>query len=144
MVYGEGPGLEMPFLQKAFVSACFVLQGVMCAVLSHSVVSDSATPRTVAFQAHLSMGFSKQEYWSGFVSQEAGQVVWYSHLFQNFPQFNVIHTVKSFGIVNKAEIELGHTYICIHSLPNSFPSRLPHSIEQNSLAIQSVLVCYPF
>ena len=35
------------------------------------------------------------------VSQEAGQVVWYSHLFQNFPQFIVIHTVKGFGIVNK-------------------------------------------
>ena len=32
------------------------------------------------------------------VSQEAGQVVWYSHLFQNFPQFIMIHTVKSFGI----------------------------------------------
>ena len=38
------------------------------------------------------------------VSQEAGQVVWYSHVFQNFPQFIVIHTVKGFGIVNKAEI----------------------------------------
>ena len=37
------------------------------------------------------------------VSQEAGQVVWYSHLFQNFPQFVVIHTVQGFGIVNKAE-----------------------------------------
>ena len=36
--------------------------------------------------------------------QEAGQVVWYAHLFQNFPQFIVIHTVKNFGIVNKAEI----------------------------------------
>ena len=35
------------------------------------------------------------------ISQEAGQVVWYSHLFQNFPQFVVIHTVKGFGIVNK-------------------------------------------
>ena len=32
-------------------------------------------------------------------------MVWYSHLFQNFPQFIVIHTVKSFGIVNEAEIE---------------------------------------
>ena len=38
------------------------------------------------------------------VSQEAGQVAWYSHLFQNFPQFIVIHTVKGLGIVNKAEI----------------------------------------
>ena len=40
------------------------------------------------------------------VSQEADQVVWYSHLFQNFPQFIVIHTVKGFGIVNKAEIDV--------------------------------------
>ena len=40
------------------------------------------------------------------VSQEAGQVVWYSHLFQNFPQFIVIHIVKDFGIVNKAEIDV--------------------------------------
>ena len=40
------------------------------------------------------------------VSQEAGQVVLYSHLFQNFPQFIVIHTVKGFGIVNKAEINV--------------------------------------
>ena len=40
------------------------------------------------------------------VSQEAGQVVWYSHLLQNFPQFIVIHRVKGFGIVNKAEIDV--------------------------------------
>ena len=33
-------------------------------------------------------------------------MVWYSYLFQNFPQFLVIHTVKSFGIVNKAEIDV--------------------------------------
>ena len=37
------------------------------------------------------------------ISQQADQVVWYSHLFQNFLQFIVIHTVKGFGIVNKAE-----------------------------------------
>ena len=40
------------------------------------------------------------------ISQEADQVVWYSYLFQNFPQFLVIHTVKGFGIVNKAEIDV--------------------------------------
>ena len=38
------------------------------------------------------------------ISQEAGQVVWYSQLLRNFPQFVVIHTVKGFGIVNKAEV----------------------------------------
>ena len=39
------------------------------------------------------------------ISQEAGQVVWYSHLFRNFPQFIVIHTVKGSGIVNKAKVD---------------------------------------
>src|SRR5574339_410568 len=40
------------------------------------------------------------------ISQEAGQVLWYSHLFQNFPQFIVIHTIKGFGIVNKTETDV--------------------------------------
>ena len=39
------------------------------------------------------------------VSQEADKVVWYSHLFKNFPQFVVIHTVKGFSVVNEAEVE---------------------------------------
>ena len=40
------------------------------------------------------------------ISQESGQVVWYFHLLNNFPQFIVIHTVKGFGIVNEAEIDV--------------------------------------
>ena len=40
------------------------------------------------------------------VAQEAGQVFLYYHFFQNFPQFIVIHTVKGFGIVKKAEIDV--------------------------------------
>ena len=40
------------------------------------------------------------------ISQEVGQVVWYSHLLKNFPQFVVIYTVKGFGIVNKAEVDV--------------------------------------
>ena len=40
------------------------------------------------------------------ISQEASKVVWYSHLLKNFSQFVVIHTVKGFGIVNKAEIDV--------------------------------------
>ena len=39
------------------------------------------------------------------ISQEADQVVWFSHLFQNFPLFVVIYTVEGFGIVNKAEVD---------------------------------------
>ena len=46
-------------------------------------------------------------------SQEAGQVVWYSHLFQNFPQFVVIHTVKGFGIGNKVEIDVFLELACL-------------------------------
>ena len=40
------------------------------------------------------------------VSQEAGKVVWYSHLFKYFPQFVVIHTVKGFRIVSEAEVDV--------------------------------------
>ena len=40
------------------------------------------------------------------ISQEAGQVIWYSYLFKNFPQFVVIHRVKGFGVVNKAEVDV--------------------------------------
>ena len=64
------------------------------------------------------------------VSQEAGQVVWYYNLFQNFPQFIVIHTVKGFGIVNKAEIDF-------------FQNSLAFSMIQKRLAIWS-LVPLPF
>src|SRR5574337_985001 len=46
-------------------------------------------------------------------SQEADQMVWYSHLFQNFPQFVVIHTVKGFGIINKAETDVFLELSCI-------------------------------
>ena len=51
------------------------------------------------------------------ISQEADQVVWYSHLFQNFPQFIVIHTVKGFGIVNKAEIDVFLELSCFFDGP---------------------------
>ena len=44
------------------------------------------------------------------ISQEAGQVVWYSHLFKYFPQFVVIHTVKGFGVVNKADVFLEFSF----------------------------------
>ena len=42
-------------------------------------------------------------------------MVWYSHLFQNFPQFIVIHTVKGFGIVNEAEIDIFLELFCYFS-----------------------------
>ena len=51
------------------------------------------------------------------ISQEAGQVVWYSHLSQNFPQFVIIHTVKGFGIVNEAEIDVFLELSCFFNDP---------------------------
>ena len=45
-------------------------------------------------------------------------MVWYSHLFQNFPQFIVIHTVKGFGIVNKAEIDVFLDLSCFFHNPS--------------------------
>ena len=44
-------------------------------------------------------------------------MIWYSHLFQNFPPFIVIHTVKSFSIVNKAEIDVSLELSCFFHDP---------------------------
>ena len=49
------------------------------------------------------------------ISQEAGQVVWYSHLLKNFSQFVVIHTVKGFGVVNKAELDVFLELSCFYN-----------------------------
>ena len=46
------------------------------------------------------------------ISQEAGKVVWYSHLFKNFPQFVVIYRVKGFSIVNEAEVDIFLEFSC--------------------------------
>ena len=51
------------------------------------------------------------------ISQDAGQVVWYSHLFKNFPQFVVIHTVKEFDIVNKAKVDVFLELSCFFDDP---------------------------
>ena len=44
-------------------------------------------------------------------------MVWYSHLLQNFPQFVVIHTIKGFGIVNKAEVDVFLELSCFFNDP---------------------------
>ena len=51
------------------------------------------------------------------IFQEAGQVVWYSHLVQNFPRFIVIDTVKYFGIVNKAKVDVFLELSCFFNDP---------------------------
>ena len=49
------------------------------------------------------------------ILQETSKVVWYSHLFKNFPQFVVIYTIKGFGIVNKAEVNVFLELSCFFS-----------------------------
>ena len=54
-------------------------------------------------------------------------MVWYSHLFQNFPQFIVIHTVKGFGTVNKAEIDVFLELSCFFDDPADVGNLIPGS-----------------
>ena len=58
------------------------------------------------------------------ISQEAGYVVWYSHLLQNFPQF-VIHIVNGFGIVNKAEVDVFLELSCFFYDPMDVGNLIP-------------------
>jgi len=51
------------------------------------------------------------------ISLEAGKVVWYSHLFMNFPQFVVIHTVKGFDVVNEVEVDVFLELSCFFHEP---------------------------
>ena len=51
------------------------------------------------------------------IFQDAGQVVWYSHLFKNCPQFVAIHTVEGFGILNEAEVDVFVELCCFYSDP---------------------------
>ena len=51
------------------------------------------------------------------ISQEAGQVIWYFHLLKNFSQLIVIHTVKGFGVVNKAEVDVFLELSCFFDNP---------------------------
>ena len=51
------------------------------------------------------------------ISQEAGKVAWYLHLFKNFPQFVVIYTVKRIGVVNKAEVDVFLELSCFFDDP---------------------------
>ena len=61
------------------------------------------------------------------VSQEAGKVVWYSHLFQNFPQFVMIHTVKGFSVVNTAEVDVFLEFPCFINDPTDVGSLISGS-----------------
>ena len=50
------------------------------------------------------------------VSQEAGKVVWHSHLLKNFPQFVVIHTIKGFSVINEADVFFWNSLVSVIQL----------------------------
>ena len=67
-------------------------------------------------------------------------MVWYSHLFQNFPQFIVIHTVKGFGILNKAEIDVFLELSCFFD----DPADVGNLISDSSAFSKSTLYMWEF
>ena len=76
------------------------------------------------------------------VSQEADQVVWYSHLLKNFPQFVVIHTVKGFSVVNEAEVDLFLEFSCFFYDPTDVGNLISGSsaFSKSNLYIWKFLV----
>ena len=76
------------------------------------------------------------------ISQETGQLVWYSHLLKNFPQFAVTHTVKGFGIVNKAEIDVFLELSCFFDDPKDAGNLISGSsaFSKSSLNIWKFMV----
>ena len=71
-------------------------------------------------------------------------MVWYSHLFQNFPQFIVIHTVKGFGIVNKAEMDVFMELSCFFHDPADVGNLISGSSTMNLLRSNCMGSCLPF
>ena len=67
-------------------------------------------------------------------------MVWYAHLFKNFPQFVVIHTVKGFGIVNKAEVDVFLELSCLFDDPTNVGSL----ISGSSAFTKSILNIWKF
>ena len=65
-------------------------------------------------------------------------MVWYSHLFQNFPQFIVIHTIKGFGVVNKADVDVFLDFSCFFYDPTDVGNLITSSVLQN------LLLCHVF
>ena len=99
------------FLPAILIPACGSSSPAFCMMYSAYKLNkqgDNIQPCYTSFPslepAHCSMSGSSSCFLTCIlISQEAGQVVWYCHLLKNFPQFVVIHTVKEFGIANKAK-----------------------------------------
>ena len=69
-------------------------------------------------------------------------MVWYSHLLKNFPQFIVIHTVKGFGVVNKAEVDVFLELSCFFDDPTDVGNLISGSsaFSKSSLNIWTLMV----
>ena len=72
-------------------------------------------------------------------------MVWYSQIFKNFPQFVVIHTVKGFGIVNKAEVDVFLAFSCFFDDPMDVGNLISESsvLSKFSLNIWKFMVRVP-
>ena len=96
---------------------------------------------------HCSMSGSKRSFLTYTqISQEAGRVVWYSHLLQNFPQFVVIQAVKGFGVVNKAEVDIFHELSCFFFDLTDIGNLISGSSEKEKAKVKSlshVQLCNP-
>ena len=64
-------------------------------------------------------------------------MVWYSHLSQNFPEFIVVHTVKSFGIVNKAEVDIFLELSCFFDDPADVGNLISGSSAFSTISLNS-------
>ena len=71
-------------------------------------------------------------------------MVWYSHHFQNFPQFIVIHTIKGFGTVNKAEIDVFLELSCFFDDPVDVGNLISGSSSFSKTSLNIKALCYYF
>ena len=74
------------------------------------------------------------------ISQEEGQVVWCSHLLKNFPQFVVIHTVKGFGIVNKAGVDVFLELSCFFDDPTDVGNLISGSYAFSKTSLSLIYI----
>ena len=125
-------------------SRAFCMMYSACKLNNHS---DNIQPWHTPFPVYCSMSSSNCCFLTCIqISQEAGKVVWYSLLLKNFPQFVVIHTVRGFGIVNKAEVDVFLVFSCFFYHPTDVSSLISGSsgFSKSSLNIWKFIVHIPW
>ena len=108
------------FLPEILISACASSSPVMFSAYKLNKQGDNIQPYSFPDKKTVFCSMSISNYCfltCILISQQAGQVVWYSHLLKNFPQFVVIHRVKGFSIVKKAEIDVFLELSCFFDDP---------------------------